>query len=115
MLDPVIVVLERTPRVVWRIDEHALHLPGELLLQRLQREQVVPLNEHVVEPVAVAHPLGRVVRQRRIFHENPRFQPRPLVLANPCKLQLLLARHSTNPVVVLSPVMRSVHPCRSEC
>lgn len=45
-------MLERTSRIVRRIDINALHLPGEFLFQRLESEQIVPADEHVVEDVA---------------------------------------------------------------
>jgi hypothetical protein len=40
VLYPVIIVSECRSRVVRRIDEDALHFASELLLQRLEREQV---------------------------------------------------------------------------
>ena len=51
MLYPVIIMLEGAARVVRRIDEDAFHLPGELLFQRLESEQIVPADEHVIEDV----------------------------------------------------------------
>ena len=58
MLQSVVVVLERTAGVVRWVDVDALDLPRELLLQRLQREQVVSLDQAVVEDVVVRDALG---------------------------------------------------------
>ena len=41
MLDPVVIMGEGVAGIVRRIDEHALHLAGKLLLQGLQGQQVV--------------------------------------------------------------------------
>ena len=51
VLDSIIVVRERRARVVRRIDIDALDLSGELLLQRLERKQVVAEDEPVIEDV----------------------------------------------------------------
>ena len=51
MLEPVVVVLEGAAGIVRRVDVDALDLPGETLLQRLQRQQVVAEDQPVVEDV----------------------------------------------------------------
>jgi hypothetical protein len=49
VLNTVIVVLEHLTCIERRINVNTLHLPGKLLLQRLEREQVVAKDEPVVE------------------------------------------------------------------
>ncbi|MNP32325.1 hypothetical protein D3C76_1254990 [compost metagenome] len=61
MLQPIIVMRECAARVVRRIDKYALHLAGELLLQRLQRQQVVTKDQPVVEDVVVRHAMLGVI------------------------------------------------------
>ena len=94
MLHTIVIVREGGAGVVRRIDEDALQLASELLLQRLEREQVVAKDEPMIEDVLVADaPPGVIAtaqRLRRIFEQNPRLQPRPILLANPRQLQLLL-------------------------
>ena len=52
MLNPVIVVLERTAGVVRRVNVDALDLAGELLFERFEGEQIVAEDEAVIEQVA---------------------------------------------------------------
>ena len=101
--------------VVRRIDEDALHLASKLLLQRLEREQVVAKDEPVVEDVLLADTLLGVLALLRVFKQDARLQPRPVLLANPGQFQSLLAlRHFE---IVLAFCSESVYsdfgvPCR---
>ena len=61
MFNSVFVVREGRPRVVRRIDVDAFDLPRELLLQRLQREEVVAEDQTVVENVMVGDAMGCVI------------------------------------------------------
>ena len=54
VLHAVVVVREGAAGVVRRIDEDALHLARELLLQRLERQQVVAEDQPIVEDVVLA-------------------------------------------------------------
>lgn len=86
MLDAVIVMLKRTPRVVRRIDVDTLHLPRKLRLQRLQRlqrQQVVAKDQPVVEAIRLAHPRLGAITPGRVFQQDARFQAGAVVLADP--------------------------------
>ena len=83
MLHPVVVMRESAARIVRWINEHALHLPRKLRLQRLQRQQVVAEDQPVVEEVILRHPMLRVITPRRVFQQNARLQLRPVFLADP--------------------------------
>ena len=72
LLDPVIVMLKRRTSVMRRIDEHALDLPRELLLQRFQRQQVVPEVQSVVERIRCRDSRRRVVRPCWILEQTAR-------------------------------------------
>ncbi|MCY1245972.1 hypothetical protein D9M72_591660 [compost metagenome] len=85
MLQPIVVICECAAGVVRRVDEHAFHLAGELLLQRLQCQQVVPEDQPVVEDVAVRHAMLGVVRLIRVFEQDARFKLGTLFLADPCQ------------------------------
>jgi len=78
-----VVMLERAASVVGRVDEHTLHLARDLRLQRLQRQQVVPEDQLVVEDIVLRHPMRRVIRPLRVFQQNARLQLAPVLLANP--------------------------------
>ncbi len=93
MLQSIVIVLERTPCVLGRIDEDALHLPGELLLQRFQRQQVIAEDQPVVEDVVIGHAMLGVVRLLAVFEQDPWLQLRPVVFANSGEFEFLLARH----------------------
>ena len=98
MLHPVIVVLEGAARIIRRVDEDALHLAGVVLLQRFEREQIVPLDEQIVEKVAVRDPLRGVVRAFRLLQQDARLQPWPVLLANPGELEFgFFGRHERSP------------------
>jgi hypothetical protein len=93
-------MLECTAGVVRWVDEDALHLAGELLFQRLQRQQVVPEDQPVVEDVVVGDAVRRVIRLPAVLDEDARLQLRPVILADPRQFQLLLPvhpLHSTTP------------------
>ncbi len=94
MLNPVVIVLKSLSGIKWRIDVNTLDLPRKLLLQRLQRQQVVPENQPVVELVLVSHPLRRVVRETGVFQKDAGFQLGALVLADPGEFEFRLA-HET--------------------
>ncbi len=91
MLQAVVVVLEGAAGVVGRVDEDALHLARELGLQRLQRQQVVPEDQPVVEEVVVGHAVGGVVGARRVLPQDARLQARALLLAGPGQFETRFA------------------------
>ena len=55
MLQPIVIMRKRAPGVVWRIDEDAFDSPAELLLKRLQSQQVVTENQAIVENVVLSY------------------------------------------------------------
>jgi hypothetical protein len=83
MLQPVVVVREGATRVVGRVNENALHLARQLGLQRLERQQVVALDQAVVKNILVRHALPGVVAAGRVLQQNARLQPGALVFADP--------------------------------
>ena len=91
MLQSVIIMLERASRVVGRVDEDALHPPGELLFQRLESEQIVPADEPVVEEVPVRNPVLRVMGLVRLLQQDARLQLRPVLLADPGEFEVASA------------------------
>ena len=93
MLHSIIVVFERTACVVGRINEDTLYLSSKLLFERLESEQIVAVDEPVIKNVAIADAMRRVIRLRRIFEQDARFQLRPVLLPDPGQFQLLLSRH----------------------
>jgi hypothetical protein len=72
MLNPVVVVFKGAAGVVRRVDEDALHLPCEVLLQGLEGEQVVAVDQDVVENVVVSGAGLGVVRLVRLLHQDAR-------------------------------------------
>ena len=54
----IIVMLKSRTYVVRRINIDALHLSGVFLLQRLQRQQVIPVDEHILR-IRVARRIGQ--------------------------------------------------------
>jgi hypothetical protein len=64
MLYAIVILGERDPSVVWRINVDALNLSGKLLFQGLQREQVVSEDQTVVKDIllteAVCCMIGKI-------------------------------------------------------
>ncbi|MEZ4680537.1 MAG: hypothetical protein R2932_40615 [Caldilineaceae bacterium] len=83
MLDAIIIMCKSRTCIVRGIDACTLHLPCELLFQRLECQQVIAKDEAVVEVVIVALAVGGVVRALGIFDQDARFQPGALLLADP--------------------------------
>ena len=68
VLQVVVVMLERAFGVVWRVNKDALHLPPVKRQQRLERFEVVPLNQQVV--VAGG---GRLAMHRYLLQQPVRY------------------------------------------
>ena len=83
MFNPIIIVLKRTARVVWRVNEDTLNLAGELLFERFEGEQIVAEDEAVIEVVVVRDPLLGVIRILRVFEQDARLQPGLVLFPNP--------------------------------
>jgi len=83
MLHSVIVMLKGRTRIVWWVDVDALDFPRELLLQRLEGEEVIPENKTVVEDIVVCDAVQSVVRFIRFFKKDARLQSWPILLPNP--------------------------------
>ena len=81
MLQSVIVLSKGVPCVVRWINVYALDFPSEVLLQRLERNQIVAMDQHVLTcRVAV----GLIL----ILNEDTRFDRLLLVVfADPCQLE----------------------------
>jgi hypothetical protein len=80
-------VFKRLPSVKRRINIDALHLTGELLLQRLQREEVVAKNEPIIKQVAVRHAVLGVMGLGVVGNEDTRLQPRPVLFPDPSEFE----------------------------
>ncbi len=72
----------------------ALYLSRTLLLQRLQRQQVVTEDEPVVEDVVLCHPMLCVIRIGRTLQQDARLQLGPVLLADPGELEFLFDGHA---------------------
>ncbi len=83
MINTVIVLLESRSSIIWQINVDTLYLPCKLLLQCPKGQQVIPKDKPVVENVLVRHPVRRMIRLLRILQQNPRLQPRPILLPDP--------------------------------
>src|SRR5712691_583039 len=111
MFQTVFVVLKRGTCIIWWVNINALNLPSEFLFQRLQRQQVVPVDQYVVENVLLTHPVRRMVRLLWVFDKNSRLQPWPVVFPNPGEFEFLLGCHN-HPVRVPSSLLTTPHmPC----
>jgi|688.fasta_scaffold741534_2 hypothetical protein len=89
MLDPVIIMFERAAGVVRRVNEDALDLAGELLFERFEGEQIVAEDKAVIEAVCVRDALLGMIRLLRVFQEDARLQPGPVLFPNPRQFQFL--------------------------
>jgi hypothetical protein len=89
MFNAIVIVAKRAAGVIGWIYEHTLDLPRELRFQGLEREQVVPEDQAVVEEVVLGDPLARVVGLRGVLEEDARLQARPVLLADPGEFEFL--------------------------
>src|SRR5712691_11670724 len=83
MFSSIVIMFQCSPSVIRRVNINALNFPRELLLQCLQRQQVVPMDQYVVENVILTHPMRRMVRLLWVFDENSRLQPWPVAFPYP--------------------------------
>ena len=61
MFNSVIIMLERTTRIVRWVDVDALDFASELLLERLEGEEIVAEDEAVIELVVIRHTVCGVI------------------------------------------------------
>ena len=94
MFNSIVIVLERAASVVRRVNEDALDLAGELLFERFEGEQIVAKDQPVIEAILAGHPVRRVIRLHRVFQQNARLQPGPVLLPNPRQFKALLLGHA---------------------
>ncbi len=92
--DAVVVVGESAAGVIGRVDENTLYLAGELGLQRLEGQQVIALDEHIVEDIVSADTLGGVVTQRLVGEQDAGLKAGALVFADPGEFEFLLRSHT---------------------
>ncbi len=61
MLYTIVILSKCRPRVIRRVNKYALNLTRKILFQRLERQQIVPVNQHIVEDVVFTHAVFGVV------------------------------------------------------
>ena len=93
MLDTIIILLECAAGVVRRVNKDALDLAGKLLFQRFEGQQIVAEDETVVEQVVIRDAMRGVIRLLRVFEQDARFQPRPVLLPDPGQFEFGFDRH----------------------
>jgi len=76
-------MLKRAAGVIRRIYEDAFHLAGKLLLQRLEREEVVAEDEAIIKKIVLRNAMLGVVGFGVVGDEDARLQPRPVLFPNP--------------------------------
>lgn len=94
MLNSIVVVLERRPCIVRRVDEHALHLARKLLFECFQRQQVVAEDQAIVELIVLGHSGRSVIRLLGIFEKDAWFQAWSVFFADPRQFEFLFLLHS---------------------
>ena len=94
MLNTIIVLLKGTARIIRRVYKDTLNLPGELLLKGFEGEKVIAEDEAVIKKIMVSHAVRCVIGLLRIFEQDARLQPGPVLFANPCEFEFLLLRHA---------------------
>ena len=99
VLQIIVVMLKRRASVVGWVDVDALHLPGILALQCLQRQEVVPVDEHIFR-VRV----GGGVGQRGVFDQQAGLHQNGFILAVPGQFQLI--GHGCVPPIPVFPVLQ---------
>ena len=83
----VVVLDERCARIIGRINKNAFYLPCELLLKRLEREQIVPENKPVIKQVSVRHAVLGVMGFGVVGDEDTWLQPRPVLFPDPSEFE----------------------------
>lgn len=89
MFDSVVIVLKCRLRIIRWINKHTLHLPRVFLLQRFEREQIVPEDQLVIEEVIRPDPIRGMVGLLRIFEQDARLQLGPVLLPDPGEFEFL--------------------------
>ena len=93
MLKSVVVMSKGTARVIRGVDEDALDLAGEPLLERFEGQQVVAEDEPIVEQVAIRDAMRRMVGVLTVLQQDARLQLRPVLLPDPGELEFRFLIH----------------------
>lgn len=93
MLYPIIIVAKCRSRIVGGVNKHALYFSRILLLQCFERQQVVPMDKHIVEDVILTDALRGMVGLVGIFNEDTRLQLRTLIFPDPSEFKFLFFGH----------------------
>ena len=97
MLNPIIVMTERRSRIVRRVDENTFDLTGELLFECFEGEEVVTEDETVIEKVVISHAVRRVIGLFRVFEQDTRLKPGPVLLPDPGEFEFGFVTHREDP------------------
>ena len=92
MLDAIVVMFKRTTSVIGRVNEDALDPAGEFLFESFEGEEVVAEDEAVIEQVVVGDAVLGVVGPLRVLLQNPRLQPRSVLLTDPGEFEFRAIR-----------------------
>ena len=93
MLHSIIIMFKRAPCIIRRVKSRALHLPRILLLQRLQRQQIIAEYQVVVKNIFIAHFVFCAITFLRIFDQYSRFQFWAVFFADPGEFEFGLFVH----------------------
>lgn len=93
MFYPVFLMLESTACVVWGIYKYTLYLPCKLLLQRLQRQQIVSKYHPIIEDILIRQSVPGMIGFFCVFQENPRLKLGPIFFSDPVEFQFLFLIH----------------------
>jgi hypothetical protein len=89
MLNSIVVMLKRAAGIVWGINVDALDFARKFLFKRLEREQIIAQNQFVVEKVVICDTVLGVIRLLRVFQQDARLQPGPVLLPDPGQFEFL--------------------------
>jgi hypothetical protein len=89
-------MFESAAGVVRRVDVYAFDLTRELLFERFESKKVVAEDETIIEQVVIGHAVRRMIGLLRVFEQDARLKPRPVLLSNPGEFEFGFGCHVLN-------------------
>jgi hypothetical protein len=83
----VVIVFKRRTRVERRVNINAFNLAAKFLFESFEGEKVIAEDETVIEEVVISHTVRGVMGFLRIFEQDTRLKPGPVLLPDPSEFE----------------------------
>src|SRR5258708_36395936 len=91
-------MVKRVSSMVGRMDEDSFHLARKVVFKRLERKEIVPEDQLIIEDVLFFDPVCGVVGILGVLKQDARLKARTVLFAHPCQFEFLFVGHVRSPI-----------------